>query len=207
MALLHALRANDRLAISKLVSSLTKASVKSPLAQCLLVRCVCVCVCVCVWSGMCLWSEEWTGVRLSPPPLLLWHDSLWLDLCRLIRSVSHLCPYRAHTRYSPFLLAHRYVAQVISDSQPGSGNEQRPFYDFLESCLRHKAEMVIFEAARAICNLKDVTARELAPVREGGRDGGARAWQGREPDGGCRSSLAMHVIPSGCDSPSPVPSP
>mmetsp|Transcript_62 Transcript_62/g.100 ORF Transcript_62/g.100 Transcript_62/m.100 type:complete len:901 (-) Transcript_62:1459-4161(-) len=95
VALLHALRANDRLAISKLVSSLTKASVKSPLAQCLLVR---------------------------------------------------------------------YVAQVIADSQPGANGEARPFYDFLESCLRHKAEMVIFEAARAICNLKDVTARELTPA-------------------------------------------
>ena len=59
----------------------------------------------------------------------------------------------------------RYVAQVIQDSQPGTGSEQRPFYDFLESCLRHKGEMVIFEAARAICNLKDVTSRELAPVR------------------------------------------
>eukprot|EP00198_Chlamydomonas_reinhardtii_P001857 XP_001691193.1 gamma-cop [Chlamydomonas reinhardtii] len=79
VALLHALRASDRLAISKLVSSLTKASVKSPLAQCLLVR-------------------------------------------------------------------------------------YRPFYEFLESCLRHKAEVVIFEAARAICNLRDVTARELTPA-------------------------------------------
>lgn len=38
VALLHALRASDRLAISKLVASLTKANVKSPLAQCLLVR-------------------------------------------------------------------------------------------------------------------------------------------------------------------------
>jgi coatomer protein complex subunit gamma len=95
VALLHALRATDRLAISKLVSSLTKASVKSPLAQCLLVR---------------------------------------------------------------------YVAQVIADSQPGTNGEQRPFYDFLEACIRNKAEMVIFEAARAICNLKDVTARELAPA-------------------------------------------
>mmetsp|Transcript_25184 Transcript_25184/g.54739 ORF Transcript_25184/g.54739 Transcript_25184/m.54739 type:complete len:900 (-) Transcript_25184:336-3035(-) len=95
VALLHALRASDRLAISKLVSSLVKASVKSPLAQCLLVR---------------------------------------------------------------------YVAQVIQDSQPGPNGEQRPFYDFLESCLRHKAEMVIFEAARAICNLKDVTTRELTPA-------------------------------------------
>ena len=39
VALLHALRANDRLAVSKLVSSLTRSSVRSSLAQCLLVRC------------------------------------------------------------------------------------------------------------------------------------------------------------------------
>jgi coatomer protein complex subunit gamma len=95
VALLHALRASDRLAISKLVTSLTKANVKSPLAQCLLVR---------------------------------------------------------------------YVAQVVTDSSPGQGSDQRPFYAFLEGCLRHKAELVIFEAARAICNLKDVTARELTPA-------------------------------------------
>jgi len=37
VALLHALRASDRLAISKLVSTLTKANVRSPMAQCLLV--------------------------------------------------------------------------------------------------------------------------------------------------------------------------
>lgn len=40
----------------------------------------------------------------------------------------------------------------------------RPFYDFLESCLRHKSEVVIFEAARAICNMRDVTTRELTPA-------------------------------------------
>lgn len=38
VALLHALRASDRLAVSKLVSSLTRGAVRSPLAQCLLVR-------------------------------------------------------------------------------------------------------------------------------------------------------------------------
>jgi coatomer protein complex subunit gamma len=38
VALLHALRATDRLAVSKLVTQLTRAQVKSPLAQCLLVR-------------------------------------------------------------------------------------------------------------------------------------------------------------------------
>lgn len=38
VALMHALRANDRLAISKLVTQLTRSSVRSPMAQCLLVR-------------------------------------------------------------------------------------------------------------------------------------------------------------------------
>ena len=41
---------------------------------------------------------------------------------------------------------------------------ERPFFDFLEACLRHKAEMVIFEAARAITELSGVTSRELTPA-------------------------------------------
>lgn len=95
LALLHQIRCNDRLAISKLVSSLTRGSVRSPLAQVLLVR---------------------------------------------------------------------YTAQVIAESTPPADGSDRPFFDFLESCLRHKAEMVIFEAARAITNMRDVTSRELSPA-------------------------------------------
>ncbi|XP_076921637.1 coatomer subunit gamma-2-like [Bidens hawaiensis] len=38
LALLHQIRQNDRLAVSKLVTSLTRGSVRSPLAQCLLIR-------------------------------------------------------------------------------------------------------------------------------------------------------------------------
>lgn len=38
VALLHALRAGDRLAVSKLVTTLTQKNVRSSLAQCLLVR-------------------------------------------------------------------------------------------------------------------------------------------------------------------------
>ncbi|KAK6120957.1 hypothetical protein DH2020_045297 [Rehmannia glutinosa] len=38
LALLHQIRQNDRLAVSKLVTSLTKGTVRSPLAQCLLIR-------------------------------------------------------------------------------------------------------------------------------------------------------------------------
>lgn len=56
-----------------------------------------------------------------------------------------------------------FLLQVIRES----GNTQigdRPFYDYLEGCLRHKAEMVIFEAARAITELNGVTSRELTPA-------------------------------------------
>ena len=37
-------------------------------------------------------------------------------------------------------------------------------FDFIESCLRHKSEMVIYEAAHAIVNMKNTTAKELAPA-------------------------------------------
>jgi len=60
-----------------------------------------------------------------------------------------LTPCRAPPCPPPLL-----ARQVIAESQPGQGNEARPFYDFLESCLRHKSEIVIFEAARAICNMR-----------------------------------------------------
>ncbi|ESQ50919.1 hypothetical protein EUTSA_v10022539mg [Eutrema salsugineum] len=95
LALLHQIRQNDRLAVSKLVGTLTRGAVRSPLAQCLLIR---------------------------------------------------------------------YTSQIIRDMANHSQSGERPFYDFLESCLRHKAEMVILEAARAITELDGVTSRELTPA-------------------------------------------
>ncbi len=55
----------------------------------------------------------------------------------------------------------RYTVNVIVE---GQGDQARAYYDFLESCLRHRSEMVIFEAARAICQLPGVTQRELTPA-------------------------------------------
>ncbi|KAA0036605.1 coatomer subunit gamma [Cucumis melo var. makuwa] len=98
LALLHQIRQNDRLAVSKLVTSLTRGTVRSPLAQCLLIR------------------------------------------------------------YT------RLFKQVIRESATSTQTGDRPFYDFLEGCLRHKAEMVIFEAAKAITELHGVTSRELTPA-------------------------------------------
>ncbi|CAO2605799.1 Coatomer subunit gamma-1, partial [Lemmus lemmus] len=39
-----------------------------------------------------------------------------------------------------------------------------PLFDFIESCLRNKHEMVVYEAASAIVNLPGCSAKELAPA-------------------------------------------
>jgi hypothetical protein len=40
-------------------------------------------------------------------------------------------------------------------------SSRQSMYDFLEVWLRHKSDIVSFEAAKAICNIKDVTSKEL----------------------------------------------
>jgi hypothetical protein len=41
---------------------------------------------------------------------------------------------------------------------------ESPLFEFLESCLRHKCEVVIYEAASAIVRMPKTTSRELAPA-------------------------------------------
>ena len=48
-----------------------------------------------------------------------------------------------------------------------SSPENTPLYEFLESCLRHKSELVIYEAARALVNLKSVKTKDLQPAVSG----------------------------------------
>ena len=55
------------------------------------------------------------------------------------------------------------VCKLIEEEDPSS-SEVTPLMDYLESCLRHKSEMVIYEAAHAIVNLRRTGARELAPA-------------------------------------------
>ena len=43
-------------------------------------------------------------------------------------------------------------------------NQLQEYYSFIESCLRHKSEMVIYEAAHAIVNMKETTPKDLAPA-------------------------------------------
>jgi len=93
LALLHQIKRQDRLAVSKVVASLTRTPLKSPMGQCLLIR---------------------------------------------------------------------YAKRVMEDES--AETRDRALFDYLESSLRHKSDMVIYEAASAICSLTGVTQRELAPA-------------------------------------------
>ncbi|EFA81100.1 adaptin N-terminal domain-containing protein [Heterostelium album PN500] len=88
LALLHRIKQHDRLAVTKLVSSLIRGSLRSPYAQCYLIRC---------------------------------------------------------------------AVEVIEETN----TEDRTFYDYIESCLRNRNEMVAYEAARSICSLKNASLKEL----------------------------------------------
>jgi coatomer subunit gamma len=45
-----------------------------------------------------------------------------------------------------------------------SGTVTAGHFDFLESCLRHKQEMVVYEGAHALVNLRHSTQRDLGPA-------------------------------------------
>lgn len=101
LSLLYLIKQHDRLAVSKLVQSMTRQGVRSPMATVLLIRYV-------------------TRIIVDEP--------------------------------------------VDSSTQDGHYDQPRPFFDFLEACLKHRADVVVFEAARAITTLPNVTATELQPA-------------------------------------------
>jgi len=93
LSLLYKIKQHDRLAVSKIVQQLSKGSLRSPLATCLLIR---------------------------------------------------------------------YTSNLLHEDM--NATNARSAYQFLENCLRHKNEMVIYEAAKAICNLPGVEASDLNPA-------------------------------------------
>ena len=55
----------------------------------------------------------------------------------------------------------RIASKLIEEDDSGSDS---PYFEFIDSCLRHKSEMVVYEAANAIVNLKCTSQRELNPA-------------------------------------------
>jgi len=56
----------------------------------------------------------------------------------------------------------RYTSALLHEDM--SSTNARDAYEFLEACLKERSEMVMYEAARAICALPRVVPRDLAPA-------------------------------------------
>jgi len=93
LSLLYKIKQHDRLAVSKIVQQLSKGSLRSPLATCLLIR---------------------------------------------------------------------YTSNLLHEDM--NSTNAKASYQFLEACLRHKSEMVIFESAKAICSLPGVESNDISPA-------------------------------------------
>ena len=92
LGLLYQIKKRDQLAVSKLVAKLSRSSLRSPYACCLLIR---------------------------------------------------------------------VAFNLIETSGEGTSSQ---FFEFIENCLRHRHEMVIYEAAHAMVNMNGITAKDLAPA-------------------------------------------
>ncbi|XP_013143572.1 PREDICTED: coatomer subunit gamma [Papilio polytes] len=111
------------------------------------------------------WINEAQEAMNSDDPMVCYHA---LGLVAGLKKNDKLSTVKLITRYfgtsvkSPYMLCLliRFAAQMVETDD--SDNSKR-FIDFIEYCLRHKSEMVIYEAAHAIVNLKK-PVRDLAPA-------------------------------------------
>ncbi|CAH0601994.1 unnamed protein product [Chrysodeixis includens] len=81
------------------------------------------------------------------------------DKLSTVKLVTRLARAPLKSPYALCLLI-RLAAQLVEDDDSDAA---QPYIEFIECCLRHKSEMVIYEAAHAIVNLRK-TARDLAPA-------------------------------------------
>ena len=82
------------------------------------------------------------------------------DRLAITKLLAKLTKMSLKSPYAVILLI-RIACKMIEEED---GDSSSPYFDFVESCLRHKSEMVIYEAAHAIVNMKKTMSRELAPA-------------------------------------------
>ncbi|KAL5108947.1 Coatomer subunit gamma-2 [Taenia crassiceps] len=112
------------------------------------------------------WSNEIQGVISGPNIMVQYHA---LGLLYLMRQNDRLATLKLIQKFlqSPLRssYAHCVMIRIVARQIEEEGlADNRNMVDFLETSLRHKSEMVIYEAARAIIGLSQLTAKELAPA-------------------------------------------
>lgn len=127
------------------------------------------------------WITETTEATSSPNEMVQFHA---MQLLYQIKKHDRLGMQKLVTQFSQrntlksplaLVLLVRYTAKLLNDEvtegrlssgtsfQNGSTFAQSG-YAFLEASLRHKNEMVVYEAAKAICALPNIEPQELSPA-------------------------------------------
>eukprot|EP00499_Haloplacidia_sp_CaronLabIsolate_P010357 CAMPEP_0196771302 /NCGR_PEP_ID=MMETSP1104-20130614/1604_1 /TAXON_ID=33652 /ORGANISM="Cafeteria sp., Strain Caron Lab Isolate" /LENGTH=729 /DNA_ID=CAMNT_0042141421 /DNA_START=336 /DNA_END=2522 /DNA_ORIENTATION=+ len=109
------------------------------------------------------WVSEVQEASTSPHETVQYHA---MCLLHQIRAHDRLAVGKLVTQYwrssglQPLALCQlvRYSARLLV-SDPGAV-DRKACFAFMESCLRHKSDMVVFEAARAVVSLPDISATD-----------------------------------------------
>lgn len=109
------------------------------------------------------WVMEAQGVITSDNAMVSYHALAVVagarrnDRLSTVKLVTKLTRTPLRSSYALCLLI-RHAAKLAEEEQ---SDASEPYVEFIESCLRHKSEIVVYEAAHAIVNLRK-SARDLA---------------------------------------------
>jgi coatomer subunit gamma len=123
------------------------------------------------------WISETQEATSSPNEMVQFHA---MQLLYQIKSHDKLAISKLVSQFSTrnqlksplaLVLLVRYTAKLLADERAeGRGSISdgsavvKQGYQFLEASLRHKSELVVYEAARAICNMEGIEPQELSPA-------------------------------------------
>lgn len=113
------------------------------------------------WSNQVQEALNLTNDMVQYHALCLLYEVRKHDKHALSKVVLQLCTSVLKSPLAMYQLV-CYAAQLMKRDLAESN--LRMLLDFLDSCLRHKSEMVIYEAARAICSLPTASPSDLSPA-------------------------------------------
>lgn len=114
-------------------------------------------------DGIRRWANEAQEALNSDNFMVQYHalgllyDIRKSDRLAVTKLVTKLVRNPLKSQYATCLLI-RIASKLIEDESAGSDSI---YYDFIESCLRYKSDIVVYEAANAIINLCCTSQREL----------------------------------------------
>ncbi|XP_014241721.1 coatomer subunit gamma-2 [Cimex lectularius] len=113
------------------------------------------------------WANEAQEATNSDSVMVQYHA---LGLLYHIRKSDRLAVSKLVARQTKSRLTSSFAACLLIRivckqlEKEGGDYADSPLFNFVESCLHHKSEMVVYEAAAAMVNLRNTTARQVSPA-------------------------------------------